>query len=170
MTGGPGKEHGINKPPPIRRVRKRSKADTTCPTTSQNPPLWRPSCLNKACTARKDSESEWLAKDNLQAMRQSCSSGSRTPCSPPGGPFLIKFLGLSAHVSPGTIHFWVLDKNPGSGPGRGPPSCNRTRFCMPQLKILFFKKRNGTGQLWKLFKMKRNIVISANNFYFVVHI
>ena len=32
--GGPGKEHGANKPPPTRRVRERSKGDTTCPTTS----------------------------------------------------------------------------------------------------------------------------------------
>ena len=29
-------------------------------------------------------------------------------------------------MSPRTIHFWVLDKNPVSGPGRGPPSCNTT--------------------------------------------
>ena len=36
-TGGPGKEQGTNKPPPTRRVRERSKGDTTCPTTSQSP-------------------------------------------------------------------------------------------------------------------------------------
>ena len=65
MTGGPGKDHGINKPPPTGRVQERSKRDTTCPTTSQNPPHWHPSWLNKAGTTRKDSESEWLAKDNL---------------------------------------------------------------------------------------------------------
>ena len=64
LTGGSGKEHGTNKPPPTRRVWERSKGDTTCPTTSQNPSLWQPSCLNKACATRKDSESEWLAKDN----------------------------------------------------------------------------------------------------------
>ena len=61
MTGGPGKEHRTNKPPPTGRVQERSKGDTTCPTTSQNPPLWHPSWLNKACTTRKDSESDdWL--------------------------------------------------------------------------------------------------------------
>ena len=42
-------------------------------------------------------------------------------CSPPGCPFPIKSLALSAHVSPQTIHFRVLDKSPVSGPGRGPP-------------------------------------------------
>ena len=47
-------------------------------------------------------------------------------CSPPGRPFPIKSLALSAHVSPWTIHFQVLDKSPVSGPGRGPPSCNIT--------------------------------------------
>ena len=62
-TGGPGKEHGANKPPPTGRVWERSKGDTTCLTTSQNP-RWHASWLNKVCTTRKDSESEWLAKDN----------------------------------------------------------------------------------------------------------
>ena len=106
-TRGLGKEHRTNKLPPTGRVQERSKGDTTCPTTSQNPSRWHPSWLNKACTTRKDSESEWLAKDN-----------------PPGCPFPIKSLTLSAHVSPRTIHFWVLDKSPVSGLGRGPPSCN----------------------------------------------
>ena len=39
-------------------------------------------------------------------------------------PFPIKSLALSAHVSPWTIHFWVLDKSLFSGPGRGLPFCN----------------------------------------------
>jgi len=43
MTGDPAKEHGTNKPPPTGRVQERSKGDTTCPTTSQNPSLWHPS-------------------------------------------------------------------------------------------------------------------------------
>ena len=42
------------------------------------------------------------------------------PCSPPGHPFPIKSLALSAHVSPQTINFQVLDKSPVLGPGRGP--------------------------------------------------
>ena len=46
-------------------------------------------------------------------------------CSPPGCPFPIKSLALSADVSPWTIHFWVLYKSPVSGPGRGSPSCNK---------------------------------------------
>ena len=44
--------------------------------------------------------------------------------SPSGCPFPINSLALSADVSPRTIHFWVLDKSPVSGPGRGPPSWN----------------------------------------------
>ena len=43
-------------------------------------------------------------------------------------PFPIKSLALSAHVSPWTIHFWVLDKSPVLGPGRGPPSCDKWRL------------------------------------------
>ena len=136
MTGGPGKEHGTNKPPPTRRVRERSKGDTTSPTTSQNPSLRHPSWLNKACTTRKDSESEQLAKDNLEPnpitikpetashLTKQFSWVPLPSCSPPGRPFPIKPLALSVHVSPQTIHFQVLDKSPVSGPGRGPPSCN----------------------------------------------
>ena len=37
MTEGPGKEHETNKPPPPRRVWERSRGDTSCPSTSQNP-------------------------------------------------------------------------------------------------------------------------------------
>ena len=133
-TEGPGKEQGTNKPPPTRSVRERSKGDTTCPTTSQNPSLWHPSWLNKVCTTRKDSESEWLAKNNpktnpitikAEIASHVTEQFSWVPlpyCSPPGCPFPIKSLALSTHVSPGTIHLWVLDKSPVSGPGRGPPS------------------------------------------------
>ena len=138
-TGGPGKEHGTNKPPPTRKVQERSKGDTTCLTTSQNHSLWHPSWLNKACTTRKHSESEWLAKDNPEtnpitikpetvsrATWQSCSPGFPYPyCSPPRCPFPIKSLALSAHVSPWTIHFRVLDKRLVSGSGRGAPPCNK---------------------------------------------
>ena len=66
MTGGPGKEHGTNKPPPTGRVLERSKGDTTCPTTFQRPFCWHPSWLNKAHTTRKDSELDQLAKDDSE--------------------------------------------------------------------------------------------------------
>ena len=136
-TGGPGKEHGTNKPSPTRRVRERSKGDTMCPTTSQNPSHGHPSWLSDACTTRKDSESELLAKDNPETnpinikpetashMAEQFSWSPLPYCSPPGCPFPIKSLPLSAPVSPRTIHFRVLDKSPVSGPGRGLPSCNR---------------------------------------------
>ena len=136
-TGGPGKEHRTNKAPPTGRVRERSKGDTTGPTTSQNPSRWHPSWLNKACTPRKDSESGWLAKDNPETnpitikpetashMAEQFSWVPLPYCSPPGCPFPIKSLALSARVSPQTLHSRVLDKSPVSGPGRGPPSCNR---------------------------------------------
>ena len=136
MTGGLGKEQGTNKPPPTRRIRERSKGDTTCPTTSQNPSLWHPSWWNKACTTRKDSESEWLAKDNPETnpitIKPETASHvtelfSWVPlpyCSPSRCPFPIKSLALSAHVPPWTIHFLVLDKSPVLDPGPGTPSSN----------------------------------------------
>ena len=137
-TGDPRKEHRTNKPPPTERVRERLKGDTTCQTTSQNPSLWHPSWLNQACTTRKDSESEWLAKDNPETnpitikpetashLEEQFSWVPLPYCSPPGHSFPIKSLALSAHVSPQTNHFWVLDKSPVSGPGRGPSSCNKS--------------------------------------------
>ena len=57
-------------------------------------------------------------------------------CSPPGGPFPIKSLALSAHMSLRTIHFRVLGKSPVSDPGRGPSSCNKWRLW----RGLFFAK------------------------------
>ena len=123
-TGGPAEEQGTNKPTPTRRIQERSKGDTTCLTTSQNPSLWDPSWLNKACTTRKHSESEWLAKDNPETnpitIKPETASHvtelfSWVPlpyCSPPGCPFPIKSLALSADASPWIIHFWVLDKSP----------------------------------------------------------
>ena len=139
LTGGPGKEHGTYKPPPTRRIRERSKGDTTYLTTSQNPSRCHPSWLNKACTTRKDSESEWLAKDNPETnpitvtpettshVTELLSWVPLPSCSPAGCPFPRKSLALSAHVSPQTIHFRVLDKIPVLGPGRGPPSCNGSK-------------------------------------------
>ena len=88
-------ERGTNKLPPTRRVQERSKGDTTCQITSQNPSCWHPSCLSKACTTRKDSESEWLAKDNpetnpITIKPETAELFSWIPlfyCSPPGFPF-----------------------------------------------------------------------------------
>ena len=105
--------------------------------TSQNPSHWNPSWLSDVCTTRRDPESEWLARDNLETnpitikpetanhMTEQSSWVPLPSCSPPGRPFPIKSLALSARVSPRTIHFRVLDKSPLLGPGRGPPSCNR---------------------------------------------
>ena len=56
-----------------------------------------------------------------------------------GSDTLTKFP-LSAHVSPRTIHFQVLDKSPVWGPGRGPPSCNTTILTTPvRAKIAFHR-------------------------------
>ena len=134
-TGGPGKEQGTNKPLPTRRVRERSKGDNLSdhlPESFSLASIW----LNKACTTRKDSESECLAKDNPETnpitikpetashVTQLFSWVPLPYCSPPGCPFPIKSLTLSAHTSPRTIHFRVLDRSPVLGPGRGPLSCN----------------------------------------------
>ena len=136
MKGDPDEESRTDKPPPTRRVRERSKGDTACPSTSQNPSCWHPSWLSDACTTRKDSGLEWWPKGHPETnpitikpetVSHAAELFSWVPlpyCSPPGCPFPIKSLALSAHVSPPTIHFRMLDKSPVLGPGRGPPSCN----------------------------------------------
>ena len=105
--------------------------------TSQNPSHRNPSWLSDARATRKDPESQWLSRDNPETspipikpetashMAKQFSWVPLPCCSPPGRPFPIKSLALSARVSPRTIHFWVLDKSPLLGPGRGPPSCNK---------------------------------------------
>ena len=92
--------------------------------------------LVEQCTTRKDPESEWLARDNLETnpitIKPETASHeaelfSWIPfpyCSPPTRPFPIKSLALSARVSSQTLHSWVSDKSPLSGPGRVPPSWN----------------------------------------------
>ena len=110
-TRGPGKEYGTNKPPPTGRVQERSKGDTVCPSTSQNPSCWHPSWLSNAWATRKDTETEWWAKDNPEtnpinikpkSVSHTAEQFSWVPlpyCSPPGCPFSIKYLALSARVS-----------------------------------------------------------------------
>ena len=104
-----------------------------------------------------------MAKDNLETnpitikpetASHAAEQFSWVPlpyCSPPGCPFPIKSSALSAHVSPRTIHFQVLDKSPVLGPGRGPPSCNKftafTKEKMENRKIQ--SKNNDGGQILK---------------------
>ena len=57
-------------------------------------------------------------------MQQSSSPGFPYPTAFHPVPFPNKTLALSAHVSPWTIHFRILDKSPVLGPGRGPSSCS----------------------------------------------
>ena len=140
-TGGPGKEHGTNKPPPTGRVRERLKGDTTCPTTSQNPSHWHPSWLNKACTTRKDSESEWSAKDNPETnpitikpetVSHAAEQFSWVPlpyCSPPRCPFPNK---ISCFVSTCVSldnSFPSVRQEPSFGPWKGSPFLQQARWC-----------------------------------------
>ena len=140
MTGGLGKEHGTNKPPPTGRVQERSTGDRRCQSIC--PPQiffagtrvgWA-MCESPGRTLSQNywPETTWkliLSPYNgrLWATKQSSPLGAPLPfCPPPGRSFLIKSVALSACVFPWTIYFGVLDESPLSGPGRGPPSCNRS--------------------------------------------
>ena len=126
-TGGPGKEHGTNKPPPTRRVWERSKGDTICPTTSQNPSCWHPPWLTRCVPPERTlSQNDWLKTTQKQSHHHktgNCQPHDRavlldslTLLLSAGHTFPIKSLALSAHVSLRTINFQMLDKSPVSGP------------------------------------------------------
>ena len=95
--------------------------------------------LSNACTIRKDSKPEWLARENSETNpitikpetasheAEQFSLVPRPYTSPPKCPFPIKsLLALSACVPPQTIHFQVLDKSELLGPRRG-PSCHNIK-------------------------------------------
>ena len=138
-----GKEHGINKPPLTRWIWEGSKGDTTCPTISQNLSHWHPSWLSNACSTRE--EGPWIRKigqrqpgnwshrhktSDFKKEGRAVLLGSVNLLLSGRRPFPIKSLALSACVSPQIIHFWVLDKSPLLGPGRGPLSFNKG-ICFP---------------------------------------
>ena len=145
--------------PPTRIVQERSKGDPTCPTTSQNPSLWHPSWLNKVCTTRKDSESEGLAKDNPETnpvtikpetsshVAEQFSWVPSPSCSPPGRPFPIKSLALSAHVSSNNS-FLSVRQEPSFGPScnimvitKQKPTVNTERYRERNINIPFHKRK-----------------------------
>ena len=117
-----------------------------CPTF-QSPSCWNPPWLEihapSGRTLRQTMGQErWLARDKLETnsiiRTWDCEPHGRvvllsslTPCSPPRRPFPIESLAFSAHVSPQTIHFQVLDKGPHLGPGRGPLSSNNIKSSNP---------------------------------------
>ena len=108
---------------------ERSKGDPTCPTTSQNPSLclgW----LNKACTTRKDSESEWLATDNPETnpihKTQDCKPcdravllGSLTLLLSTWVPFPNKISGFVRRCVSSDNSFPSIRQQPGFGPRKG---------------------------------------------------
>ena len=102
--------------------------------TSWNP-CWNPSWPSDVSATRKDPESEWLARDNLETNPIAIKSEAVRQSGPPGFPFPpVLYTGTSSQwslllcqqpVSLQTIHFWVLDKSLLSGLVKGTPSCNK---------------------------------------------
>ena len=140
MTEDTGKEHDLISHHQLEELRKGQKGDTTCRTTSQNPSRWHPSWLSNLCATRRDSESEWLAKDNPEinsvtikpetaSHMAELSSWVPWPSrSPPGALFPMRVFCFVNMCVSSDSSFPVLDKSPFWGPGRGPPSCNTWAF------------------------------------------
>ena len=133
MIGGPCKEHGTNEPPPTGRVRKRSKGDPMCPTTSQDPSHWHPLWLSNACATRKDPESEGLARDNPESNPITIKPGTAShvaehfswaplpSCSPPGGPLPNKGSCFVSTCVSSNNSFLSVRQEPHLGPWKGSP-------------------------------------------------
>ena len=131
-TGGPGKEHRTNKPPPTRRVQEGSKGDTTCPITSQNPSVWHPFGWTTSTLPGRTLESEWLVKDNLETnpitvkpktASHAAELFSWVPlpyCSPPV-PFPNKISCFVSTLVSSDNSFLSVRHEPRFGPWKGSP-------------------------------------------------
>ena len=135
-TGGPGKEHWTisqHQPGEFRKGQKVTLRVQPLPESF----LLASVLAEQVCTTRKDSESERLAKDNTETnhitiKRKIASYRGRAVLR--GSSLLLSTHALfpnkiSCFVSTCVTSdnsFWVLDKSPLSGPGRGPPFCNNS--------------------------------------------
>ena len=140
-TGRPGKECRTNKLPPTGRIQERSEEERETPVhVSCQPPesFSLAFILAEWCNGhqegprvqvigqRQPKTNPITIKPETTSHMAEQSSWVPSPCySLPWHPFPIKSLALSAHVSPQTVHFQVLDKSPLSSSGMGPPSCNK---------------------------------------------
>ena len=99
--------------------------NTTCKANLWKRELKRPFSVINTLKDHQETNPITIKPETASHMAEQLSRVPLPYCSPPGCPFPIKSLALSAHVSPRTIYFRVLDKSPVSGPGRGLPSCNK---------------------------------------------
>ena len=138
-------EHRTNKLPPTRRIREMSKGErrrqsvypTNLPESFSLEFILAERCARhqeepwvRVIGQRQPETNPITIKPETVSHMAEQFSWVPLPCrSPPGRPLPIKFLALSARVSPQTIHFWVLDKSLLLGPGRGLPSYNTYIVC-----------------------------------------
>lgn len=109
MTGGPEKEHRRNTS--NRKMQERSKGDTRCPTTSQNP--LAASVLAEQGRHHQEGLSQNGYKDNPETHHHKTKTASHEQSSSPGFPYLLALLPAPpsdkkfcfVSVSPQTIHF-----------------------------------------------------------------
>ena len=130
-TGGPGKGHGTNKPPPTGRAWERSKCDTACPAASQNPSR----CIRLGWVMHAPPEGLWVRTTGQRPPGNESHHHETRACEPlesssPGFPHPPALhlgtpsqqnLLLSQHMClPGQFisecwtraHFWSLDVVP----------------------------------------------------------
>ena len=155
-TGGPGKEGETNKLPPTGRIQKRSgerRWQSICRTNLPE------SFLLKSILAEwwvRHQEGLWVRMTGQRQTRNESHHQKTWDCkpqgtaalwapspryAPPGGPSTIRFLALSACVSPHPIHLRVFNNSPLFGPGTGPLFLQHTEQ---------IKKKKGTADLTML--------------------
>ena len=137
MTGGPSKEHANCKS--SGKVKRRCHVSNRLPESFSLESILDEQCMRhqeglwvRMIGQRQPETKPITIKPETASHAAEQFSWVPLPCCPPPWcPFPIKSLALSAHGSPWTTHFWVLDKSPVSGPGRGPSSYNNTVSTWP---------------------------------------
>ena len=140
MTGGPGKEHGTNKPPPAGRIGKRWKGDATCPTMAQDPPRWPPPWLSNVLPPVR-MESEWLSgttrkgtpspwNPRRRATWQSSPPGFPYPTAPTRVPLPSKVSCFASTCVSSDNSFPSVRQEPSPGPWKGCPSLQQNGWSL----------------------------------------
>ena len=159
-TGDSYKEHGNDQLPPTGRIqegpKERRRHQPIISPVNVPEILVLESILAKRCRHHQEgpesdqtwARARWLARDNPESSPHYLKTRG---CEPRGRAVLLGSLTLllsaqtplpnkGSHfvesVSPWTIYFWMLDKSPLPGPGRGHPFDNNSIITKPSARIM----------------------------------
>ena len=142
-----GKQQGTDKPLLTWRIQEGQKEMSHVLPTSQNPSCRSPFWLSNVCVTRKDSEWEWLVRDNLEMnpisikpetashVSEQCFWVPLPSCSLPSCPLPSKVSCFVKHVCLLGQFTSEWDKSPFAGLGRGSPFLQHLELTKHDSKI-----------------------------------